>query len=230
MDATRLYFKIKKQREKIEAPVDTMGCSIAPAGIPEEERRLHILVSLFLSSQTRDEVTYAAMERLRRMLPEGREGKSEEYNGLTIENLVSSSTGFINGCIEKVGFHNRKAESLKKMAVILKERGMPETLGDVLSLPGIGNKMGFLYLNHACGRVLGIGVDTHVHRVSNRIGLVKTKDPNKTQTELERILPRDEWSDINRVLVGFGQKICLPVKPKCKECCVKDECPSSCLF
>jgi endonuclease III len=227
-EALKLYFRIKEQRREIAAPVDTMGCAMSPPGISEEERRFHVLVSLFLSSQTRDEVTYAAMERLRKTLPEGREGG--DYNGLTVDNVDASSTAFIDSCIRKVGFHNRKAENLKRIAVMLRERGLPDTLEDTLRLPGIGKKMGYLYLSHGCSKVLGIGVDTHVHRVSNRIGLVRTKNPDKTQAELERIVPRDEWLDINRVLVGFGQKICLPLRPKCKDCCVRDKCPSSCLF
>lgn len=227
-DPLELYFEIKKQRWDITAPVDTMGCFVTPGCSTEEERMLHVMISLMLSSQTRDEVTYEAMRRLRMSLPEGHVCvDGAEYNGLTVENINRSSVEHINRCVEKVGFHNRKSESIKKVGRILEERGLPRRLEDVVELPGVGNKMGILYMSHACGEVVGISVDTHVHRISNRIGLVDTRDVSKTRAVLERTVPKGEWGTINRVLVGFGQTICLPRNPRCSECCIKDRCPSS---
>ena len=95
---------------------------------------------------------------------------------------------------------------------------MPEDLESILKLPGVGKKMAYLYLANACNKNEGIGVDTHVHRISNRIGLVSTKTPEETRKELESKIPQKEWQSINKVLVGFGQTICLPLRPKCKEC------------
>ncbi|WEL39241.1 endonuclease III [Encephalitozoon hellem] len=222
-----LYFEIKRQREGIVSPVDTMGCFIAPSCHTEEERRFRILVSLLLSSQTKDEVTHEATERLRRFLPENTAADGDTHNGLTIENVINSSAEHINECIKRVGFHNRKAENLKKIAEILKKKGLPENMEDLTSLPGVGNKMAILYMNHACNKVVGISVDTHVHRISNRIGLVKTKDVESTRKELEKIVPKREWGSINRTLVGYGQTICVAKRPRCEECCIRGECPSS---
>lgn len=219
-----MYFQIKKQRETIVAPVDTMGCGAVPTCLTDEERMFHILTSLLLSSQTKDEVTHEAMTNLRRLLtsnaPDGR-------NGLTVENVVQASVEHINKCISRVGFHNRKAANLKSIADILAKKGLPTKMEDLLGLPGIGNKMAILYMSHAQGKVVGISVDTHVHRVSNRIGLANTKDPDKTRRALEGVVPRSEWKAVNNVLVGFGQTICTAKAPLCKQCCVRDRCPSS---
>lgn len=228
-----LYYEIKKQREEISAPVDVMGCASSPVEFDDEERKLYTLVALFLSSQTKDEITYTAMRNLIKSLPEesaaktGNIKKTKNYNGLTIENLVNSSEQFIDSCISKVGFHKTKAKNLKKIADILKKKGLPTTLNEAIELPGIGEKMGFLYMLHGCNKVLGIGVDTHVHRIVNRIGLVKTKKPEETRRELEKIVPKEEWKDINKVLVGFGQVICLASNPNCKKCCIDKKCYSS---
>ncbi|UYI27018.1 endonuclease III [Encephalitozoon cuniculi] len=222
-----LYLEIKMQRKDIVSPVDTMGCSITPSCCTEEERRFHILVSLLLSSQTKDEVTYEAMARLRKLLPESAATDGEARGGLTIERVANSDVKHINECIKKVGFHNRKAANLKKIAEILREKGLPREMKDLISLPGIGNKMALLYMSHACNRTVGISVDTHVHRISNRIGLVKTRDVESTRRELERVVPREEWKTINNILVGFGQTICVAKRPKCEECCIRGRCPSS---
>lgn len=226
MDALELYFEIKRQREGTSAPVDTMGCASAPFCTTSEQRMLHILVSLLLSSQTRDETTYEAMEMLRRLLPEGICG-SREHNGLTVENIVQASTEHINQCIRRVGFHNRKAVHLKRIAETLHDAGLPRTYEDTMVLPGIGAKMAILYMRHACNEVMGISVDTHVHRVSNRIGLAHTSSPLKTQQMLEQVVPRDEWGMVNGVLVGHGQTICTAKSRRCSECCVRHRCPSS---
>ncbi|ADM12017.1 endonuclease III [Encephalitozoon intestinalis ATCC 50506] len=225
-ESLELYLEIKKQRENIVSPVDTMGCFVTPSYKTEEERRFHILVSLLLSSQTKDEITYEAMERLRTLLPEGGAADGRDC-GLTMENVTSSSVGYIDSCIKRVGFHTKKAENLKRITEILREKGLPEEMKDLVSLPGIGNKMAILYMNHACGSVVGISVDTHVHRISNRIGLVKTKDAESTRRELEKIVPKREWETINRVLVGYGQTVCVARRPKCEECCIRSKCPSS---
>lgn len=87
--------------------------------------------------------------------------------------------------------------------------------------------MAVLYMYHACNKVEGISVDTHVHRISNMLGLVQTKDPIETSKKLEVIFDRSDWSQVNSILVGFGQVICKSVGPKCNECYIKDECKFS---
>ncbi len=210
------YRKIEKQRKRIIAPVDTMGCAIVPEKNDLEIRRFQILISLMLSSQTKDHVTNSAINRL-----------NDALGGLTAKNVCSASMEVLKKCIEKVGFHNRKVVNLVKIADHVCIHGMPDTLEHVLSLPGIGPKMAYLYLSHGCGKNLGIGVDTHVHRISNRIGFLQTVNAEGSRVALEKKFDPSEWMDVNRVLVGFGQTICQPINPKCGECDARFLCPSS---
>lgn len=211
-----LYYRIKKQRSRITAPVDVYGCG-AVAESDTEKYKFTVLVFLLLSSQTRDEITWAAVQNLEHKI----------LGGLTVEGVSKQSVEFINSCISKVGFHNKKSHFLKQIADILMEKGFPEKLDDLIKLPGIGYKMAILYLYHACRKVEGISVDTHVHRISNRIGLVETRSPEKTRKSLQKIMPLNEWANVNKVLVGFGQVICRPVNPKCSECDIQLDCKSA---
>lgn len=96
-----------------------------------------------------------------------------------------------------------------------------------MKLPGVGSKMAHICMNSAWNIVTGIGVDTHVHRISNRLNWVKrpTKEPEKTRIELEQWLPYEFWHDVNELLVGFGQTICTPTHPKCVQCINQSICP-----
>lgn len=208
-----LYFKIKKQRDELEAPVDSMGCSCVGHAYPRDIKNFQILVFLLLSSQTKDEVTYSAIESL-----------NKEMGVLTPENVLNSREEDVSRCLRAVGFHNKKLKFLYEISRKVKDK-MPEALDELLKLPGVGRKMANLYLNHALGRNEGISVDTHVHRISNRIGLVNAKDPERTRKALESIFDKSEWPEVNRVFVGFGQVICKAVRPKCEECKAQSECP-----
>ncbi|KAH9411025.1 HhH-GPD superfamily base excision DNA repair protein [Ordospora pajunii] len=226
-DSVQLYNEIKHHRKSIVAPVDLMGCSVTPRCTSYEQKALYVLIALLLSSQTRDGITWNAMQRLCQSLPEGTQNNCSEYNGLTLENILITSTRHINDCIKKVGFHNKKALYIKKIAQILSKTGLPSTLDDLLILPGIGVKMGVLYMAHVHNKTVGISVDTHVHRISNRIGLVNTKRSVDTQARLQEIIPTDEWIALNTAMVGFGQTICLPRNPDCSKCIIASKCPSS---
>lgn len=211
-----VYEEIRNQRNKINAPVDSMGCTVVPETNDDEIRKYQILVSLLFSSQTKDEITHEAINELDKKL-----GK------LTKENVCNANREIVGKCIRKVGFHNRKLENLIKISKMCLEIKMPEELEEVLQLPGIGKKMAYLYLQHGCNKNKGIGVDTHVHRISNRIGLVKTRNPEESRKCLEKVLDIEEWVNINRVMVGFGQVICKPINPRCDECDGRFICPSS---
>lgn len=121
-------------------------------------------------------------------------------------------------------------EYIKKTSVILLNKyggDIPKTIKELCELPGVGPKMSHICMQIAWGEVSGIGVDTHVHRICNRLEWVRkpTKTPEETRTELEDWLPRPLWSKVNHLLVGFGQEICLPRFPKCSECLNKNICP-----
>ncbi|KAI4292927.1 endonuclease III [Pancytospora philotis] len=211
-----LYYRIKQQRAGLAAPVDTIGCASVGLGLEGEARKFQILVALLLSSQTRDEITHAAVQRL-----------NEQLGQLTPLAVLAAPEDTVHQCIRRVGYHNKKLGYLYAVSKQLCTGAMPTTLPDVLRLPGVGKKMAHLYLQHACGLSEGIGVDTHVFRISRRLGLSTGTTPERVGADLERLFPRDEWEEINTVLVGFGQVMCAAVKPRCADCCVKDECPSS---
>eukprot|EP00842_Homolaphlyctis_polyrhiza_P000461 jgi/Hompol1/1415/HPOL_004718-RA len=216
-----LYDGIKAHRTVLHAPVDDMGCAeLADADAPLNVFRYQTLTSLQLSSQTKDPVTAEAIRNLRAHKP----------GGLTVDSILAMDNKTLNGYIGKVGFHNRKTIYLKQTAQILKDKynsDIPSTVEELMSLPGVGPKMAYLAMQHAHGQNMGIGVDTHVHRISNRLGWAHTatKTPEHTRKELEEWLPREYWQDINHLLVGWGQTVCQPVRPKCSECPVRDLCP-----
>jgi len=210
-----IYDKICEMRKEKNAPVDLIGAFTCPdKDAPEETRNFQLLVALMLSVQTKDEITAEAMTNLKKF-------------GLTIEKMNEASEDDIVAQIRKVNFNRTKAKNIKKIAKILIEeldKKIPTTLEKITEFPGVGPKIGVLYINEVLGAHHGIGVDTHVHRIANRLGWVKTKSPEETRLELQSFIDKEYW-DINELLVGFGQQICLPRNPKCEECLLNDICP-----
>ncbi|KAJ3523329.1 hypothetical protein NMY22_g11489 [Coprinellus aureogranulatus] len=220
-----VYGLIREMRKKIVAPVDTMGCDQAQYKETDpRNRRFATLVSLMLSSQTKDEVTDAAVTKLRTALG----------GTLNIENMIAADDKVIADAINKVGFWRRKTDYLKQAALKLQSdfnSDLPKTADELCSLPGVGPKMAFLALQVCWDLNLGIGVDVHVHRITNRLGWHKrpTKTPEETRLNLQSWLPKEYHREINHMLVGFGQVVCLPVNPKCGECVLSEKglCPSA---
>lgn len=213
-----LYDNIATMRAETPAVVDTMGCDqcIDAEGDPKK-LRFQCLVSLMLSSQTRDQITFATMEELKKQ-------------GLSVQFIEDIDAKDLENLIKSVSFFRRKTVYLKKTATILREQydgDIPRTLPELLKLPGVGPKMAHLAMQTAWNETTGIAVDTHVHRICNRLKWVNSKTPEQTMQQLEKKLPREKWTEINHLLVGFGQSICLPVKPKCESCLNKNICPAS---
>ncbi|KAG7086375.1 hypothetical protein E1B28_002335 [Marasmius oreades] len=220
-----VYDKIKEMRKNVIAPVDTMGCHQAQhAEKDPKNRRFAVLVSLMLSSQTKDEVTNAAVLKLREALG----------GTISVDTMIAAEEKTISEAIGKVGFWRRKTQYLKQAALQLRDEfgsDVPKTVDELCGLPGVGPKMAFLALQVAWNLNQGIGVDVHVHRITNRLGWHKlpTKNPEETRLNLQSWLPKDLHAEINYMLVGFGQMICLPVGPRCEQCTLsKDKlCPSA---
>ena len=188
-----------------------------------QDKRFQTLIALMLSSQTKDTTNAIAMRRLQTELP---------HPGLTLENILEVDPVKLNEMIFVVGFHNNKTRYIKAAALILRGQfggDIPDTIEGLMSLPGVGPKMAYLCMSAAWGRTEGIGVDVHVHRITNLWGWHKTKGPEDTRAALEAWLPRDRWHEINHLLVGFGQTICLPVGRNCEDCQLsgKGLCPSA---
>jgi endonuclease-3 len=174
----------------------------------------HILVSTMISLRTKDEVTSTASERLLSRAP-------------TAQALARLGSRQIAELIYPAGFYNTKARNLKTVAEVLVTRydgRVPESMEQLLELPGVGRKTANLVRNLGYG-LEGICVDTHVHRISNRLGWVRTKTPDQTERALEEVLPRRYWIPINELLVRFGQSICTPLSPFCSRCPIGQHCP-----
>ncbi|EFE37584.1 hypothetical protein TRV_07762 [Trichophyton verrucosum HKI 0517] len=228
-----MYETVKRMRERNPtAPVDTMGCSeLYWRSSSPRDRRFHTLIALMLSSQTKDTVTAATMLRLHTQLTDETSDNAvaevwdrdhqKTASTLTLENMLAVSPERLNELIRAVGFHNNKTRYIKATAEILRDQfdsDIPSTVEGLISLPGVGPKMAYLCMSSAWSKHEGIGVDVHVHRITNLWGWNKTKTPEATRAALESWLPRDKWHEINKLLVGLGQTVCLPVGRRCAEC------------
>jgi len=172
------------------------------------------LVSAILSARTRDEQTVKAATDLFKVAN-------------TPEKLARLSEDEIANLIKSAGFYRNKAKNLKAMAEILVGRydsKVPDTFEELVKLPGVGRKTANVVLAYAFDKST-IAVDTHVHRISNRLGLVKTRKPEETEEELKRIVPENLWRRVNHAFVAFGQTVCKPIKPLCSECPIGKACP-----
>ncbi|KAF2470150.1 DNA repair protein-like protein Ntg1 [Lindgomyces ingoldianus] len=218
-----IYALTREMRNENVAPVDTMGCeSLADRAASPRDQRFQTLVALMLSSQTKDTVTSVAIKGM----------QDNMSGGFNLESVLAIEPPALNAFISKVGFHNLKTKYIKQAAEILRDKwnsDIPDTIEGLTSLPGVGPKMAYLCMSAAWGRDEGIGVDVHVHRITNLWGWHKTKQPEETRAALQSWLPKDRWHDINNLLVGFGQSICLPVGRKCGDCKLADRglCPSA---
>ncbi|KIN05493.1 hypothetical protein OIDMADRAFT_153683 [Oidiodendron maius Zn] len=221
-DWKEVYAAVKEMRltgPAQNAAVDTMGCErLAEKDASPKVRRYQTLTALMLSSQTKDTTNALAMKRLYTELPPHKEGAP---GGLNLENILAVDPKLLNELIWAVGFHNNKTKYIKAAAEILRDNwggDIPDTIEGLVSLPGVGPKMAHLCLSVAWGRTEGIGVDVHVHRITNLWGWHKTKGPEETRLALQAWLPQELWHEINWLLVGFGQTVCLSVGRKCGEC------------
>ncbi|PYH89498.1 DNA glycosylase [Aspergillus ellipticus CBS 707.79] len=230
-----MYAMVQKMREaNPTAPVDTMGCAeLYWRASSPRDRRFQTLIALMLSSQTKDTVTAVAMQRLHTELDQAASVKKEpaEYDWkptaqikdstLNLDNMLAVTPERLNELIRTVGFHNNKTKYIKAAALILRDQfdsDIPSTATELMTLPGVGPKMAFLCMSAAWGKHEGIGVDVHVHRITNLWGWHQTKTPEETRMALESWLPKDKWHEINKLLVGLGQTVCLPVGRRCGEC------------
>lgn len=231
-----IYTRVRLMRSKIKTPVDSVGCAAIPItvsakcdisldAISPKNYRLQLLVALMLSAQTKDELNAQAMLNLIRYCID----ELHIPQGLTLEALLKIDEKVLVNLIRTVGFHNRKAHYVKQTAQILVEQfqsDIPTDLVGILSLPGVGPKMGLLALQRAWGKMDGIGVDVHVHRLCNMWGWVskKCKTADHTRKDLESWLPKPLWYEINPLLVGFGQVICMSRGKRCDLCLANDIC------
>jgi len=191
------------------------SCGVAPS-INEISKRQRdpfiVLISTMISSRTKDEVTLKASERLFKVA-----STPEAISRLPEQKIAE--------LIFPAGFFREKARNIKKTALLLYRDGgrVPHTTEGLLKLPGVGRKTANLVLFLGFG-IDAICVDTHVHRISNRLGWVHTKTPKQTETALTNFLPQKYWGEINWLMVSFGKRICTPLSPFCSTCKIESLC------
>ena len=198
---------LRKEYKKWNAPIVTL-ISV------QTKDPYKVLISTLLSLRTKDEVTAKASYRLFELAH-------------TPDQMSKLEAEEIEKLIYPVGFYKSKAKTIIDTSRLLIEKfnsKVPDSLEELLSIKGVGRKTANLVLALGYGMDT-ICVDTHVHRISNRWGIVDTKKPEETEFALMEKIPKKYWSEINDLMVAFGQTICRPIGPKCSECFVK-QCPA----
>ncbi|SES68511.1 DNA-(apurinic or apyrimidinic site) lyase /endonuclease III [Methanococcoides vulcani] len=174
----------------------------------------YLLISTVLSQRTRDEVTIPTTQKLFSVFD-------------TPQKMANADVDEIQELIRDVGFYRVKSQRLIEISHMLLDEYdgiVPDDINELVKLPGVGRKTANCVLTYAFDKD-AIAVDTHVHRISNRMGLVKTATPEETEIELEKVTEKGMWKDINGLMVLFGKSICRPVSPKCEKCIMNDICP-----
>lgn len=181
---------------------------------------LELLIATILSAQCTDErvniVTKTLFEKYR---------KAKDYADAGLKELEQD--------IKSTGFYHNKARNIKKCCKMLVEKfdsHVPRTMAEMLELPGVARKTANIVLQNAYGVVEGIAIDTHVRRVSARLGLTENEDPGKIEQDLMRIVPKDKWMRIADLLIFLGRRVCVARKPKCEACVLNRICPSAFTF
>jgi endonuclease-3 len=186
------------------------AAGLRPQAVTEVSRGrdpFKVLVSTLISLRTKDEVTRGASERLFRLAK-------------TPRSMAKLGAAEIARAIYPAGFYRTKARHiLGTCAALLRDHGgrVPDDIDELLALPGVGRKTANLVVTLGYGKP-GICVDTHVHRITNRLGYVRTRSPEETERALRAKLPGRYWIEINELLVSYGQRVCTPVSPFCSRC------------
>lgn len=197
---------LKHQTKRWKAPI--VGTFASGENAP-----FKILISTILSLRTKDKTTEEASHRLFLLAD-------------TPEKMICLNLAQIEKAIYPVGFYHTKAKNILSVCRSLIDEfngKVPDNLEQLLGLKGVGRKTANLVITVGYNK-LGICVDTHVHRISNRWGLVKTKNPNETEMALRSILPKKYWIVFNDILVSYGQNLCVPVSPFCSRCTIQAFC------
>jgi len=174
-----------------------------------------ILIATILSARARDEVTEVISKDLFKVYP-------------NCKALANAKQKDVEKIIKRIGFFRNKAKNIinaSKMIIRDYKGTVPDTMDDLLALPGVGRKVAGCVSVYAFDKNEAIPVDTHVHRISNRLGWVTTKQPEKTELELMKKVPRRYWKFVNDILVSYGKTVCKPINPQCKKCKLDSTCP-----
>ncbi len=181
---------------------------------------LELLVATVLSAQCTDAQVNRVTEDL-----------FKKYR--TVEDYANADPRKLEEEIYSTGFYKNKAKNIKAAARLILERhngGVPDTMEELITLPGVGRKTANIVLSRGFGVIEGIAVDTHVKRLSGRLGFTKNTDPVKIEQDLMALTPKKEFDSLSMTLILHGRKVCTARKPKCPECVINNLCPSSLVF
>lgn len=181
---------------------------------------LEILVATILSAQCTDKRVNIVTKSL-----------FKKYK--TAEDYANADLAELEEDIRSTGFYRNKAKNIKKSGQMLVEKydsQVPQTMDELIELPGVARKTANIVLSNAYGVIAGIAVDTHVRRLSKRLGLTEHKDPNKIEADLMLIVPKSQWKRITNLLIFHGRNVCMARKPKCNKCNLNKICPSAFTF
>lgn len=205
---SKIISLLKKEIKQFENPIAT------EIGDKTRDPFL-VLISCIMSLRTKDTTTGPASKRLFDLADNPKD-------------MLKLSKKQIEKAIFPVGFYPTKAKYIKETCkVLIKDYNgkVPSNEEELLKLPGIGRKCMGIVMCYGFGKNSHIPVDTHVHKLTNRLGWVKTKTPEKTEIALTKIIPRKYWHDLNNLLVAHGQNVCVPVSPFCSKCSIRKYCP-----
>lgn len=204
-----IFSLIKKELENTNLPTVSH-----PNWEDIEKTPFTTLISCILSLRTKDEVTEKASLRL-----------FKKYN--TPEKLSKAPEKEIQDIIYPVGFYKTKSKTIKDLSKTLLERydgKVPDDFDELLKFKGVGRKTANIVMVYGHKKQGYLPIDTHCHRIPNRLGWINTKTPEETEKELKKILPNKFWDDFNHYFVKFGQTICVPISPFCSRCPIKKYC------
>jgi endonuclease III len=206
MDIEQIYVILNKKLKKYKIP-------LAEQIDIKTKKPFFVLIGIILSSRTKDTTTAKVCDKLFKKVK-------------NIDDLLKINIIELEPLLYPIGFYKTKAKNLKQLAIVLKEKynsKIPDEMSELLTLPGVGRKTANLVLSVVFKKD-SICVDTHVHRIMNRIGYIETKTPLETEMILRKKLPKKLWKDTNYFFVILGQNICFPRKPKCNICPINQFC------
>jgi endonuclease-3 len=179
-----------------------------------------LLVATILSAQATDKKVNEITPTLFKRFPDAK-------------SLAAAPKEEVERIIKPLGFYRQKADYIINAARVIVEKfggQVPDTMDELQTLPGVARKTANIVLGNAFGKIEGIAIDTHVKRLSNRLGFSEKNDPDKIEKDLMELIPKDYWFELNYLLIEHGRNICTAKNPKCSRCELKELCPSSQIF
>ena len=214
------FTEAENKRRAVEV-VEALEKEFPDAGVAlHYANPLELLVATILSAQTTDGRVNIVTKSLFRKYRKAEDYANADLSALELE-------------IKSTGFYHNKAKNIKKTGEMLVQKyhsQVPKTMPEMLELPGVARKTANIVLQNAYDVIEGIAVDTHVRRVSARLGLTENQDPNKIEQDLMRIVPKEKWVRITDLLITLGRRVCTAKKPKCETCVLNKICPSAFTF